>query len=208
MSTLGHYHPAAFADGVWAQRLLSTAPYVPVDQIADALDATVGRTGVPLTAYVHTTGRVAGQMVLVRDPSVTHGAPDKDDCELAAFDFVRNGPWRNDGQIARAAVLVAMGLREGYAPDNRQRTFAEFLTEHERHRPVWAGHPAVLISARPQPDGEVQVYREAGVCSFADPDDLPVHAAIADAFGQHRFVVHNWLTGRVTAYRHQREATR
>ncbi|MEU9687143.1 hypothetical protein [Amycolatopsis japonica] len=208
MSTLGPYHPAAFADGVWTKQLLSTAPYVAVDEIAGALAATVGRTGVPLTAYAHTTGRVATRLVLVRDPSVTHGVPDEDDCEVAAFDFVRNGPWRNDGQMARAAVLVAMGLREGYAPGNRQRTYTEFRTEHDRHRGVWVGHPAVLISARPRPDGDVQVHREAGVCSFADPEDLPVHAAIADAFGQHRFVVHNWLTGRVTAYRHEREATR
>ncbi|MGW4829630.1 hypothetical protein ACWEOG_18755 [Amycolatopsis japonica] len=194
------YREAAYAPGVWAHQLDSTSPSVPLADIADEITALTRRTGVPMTAYVRTTGTTAWQIVLVRDPSVTHGTPDPRDCERAARNLAATGRWQSRGQLARASALIAIGLREGYTPGNKLHTLAEFKTLHSRHLPVWTGGPAELISARPLPDGGARPYREPGVLTFTDPENLPAFAAIACELGQHRFVVHDWLTGWTVAY--------
>ncbi|WP_328447429.1 hypothetical protein [Amycolatopsis sp. NBC_00438] len=155
----------------------------------------------PLTAYARTGGSdFSSSLLLVRDPSVTHGTPALADCERAATQLAAGGNWHSQGQMVRSAVLVAIGLREGYNPGARVRTFAEFEQRVLHNLGVWSGMSAELISARRLPDRAVQVYREPGALTFADWEHLPALAAIADDFGQDRFVTHDWLAHRTTAY--------
>ncbi|AGM10138.1 hypothetical protein [Amycolatopsis keratiniphila] len=204
-----HYRETASAPGVWAHELHATAPLYPLAEVVDEIAELTGRTGVPMTAYALTTGHGSSWIRLVRDPSVSHGTPDPDDCERAARELVAGGRWRSGGRLVRSAVMVAVGLREGYAPGNRLHTYDAYRTLHERARSVWSGMPVELISARLKADGTVRTYREPGVVTICQPDDLPVHATIAHAFAQRRFVVHDWLADHTTAFgRVAPEATR
>ncbi|MFJ8910613.1 hypothetical protein [Amycolatopsis sp. NPDC102389] len=194
------YRETASAPGVWAHELHATAPRYPLAEIVDEIAELTGRTGVPMTAYALTTGHGSSWIRLVRDPSVSHGTPDPDDCEHAARDLVAGGRWVSGGRLVRPAVMVAIGLREGYAPGNRLHTYDAYRALHDRARPVWSGMPVELISARLQADGDVRTYQEPGVVTICPPDDVPVHATIARAFAQRRFVVHDWLADHTTAY--------
>jgi hypothetical protein len=196
------YRAAASAPGVWVPQLLSTHPAVAIaDVVADVAAVSV-HSGVPLTAYARTTGGYASSMLLARDPSVTHGVPDVSDCERAAAMLAAIGRWGSESDFARSSILVALGLREGYDPGARVHTLAEFRARMLRDCGMWTGWPAELISARPQPDGTAQLYHEPGVLVLADWDQLAALAAIAHEFGQDRFVTHDWVAGRTTAYRH------
>jgi hypothetical protein len=203
VDTSSHYRTAATATGVWAHELLSAAPDVPITDAVDDITAVVEDTGVPLTGYARSSGGFTSSVLLVRDPSITHGVPDVPDCERAARALAAGGRWRSEGQLIRASILVAVGLREGYDPAARVHAADELEQRVLRAGAVWAGWEVELISARPQPDGGVQLYHEPGVLTFADWEQLPVLAAIAHDLGQHRFVTHDWLAGRTTAYRHR-----
>lgn len=201
MAAFAPYRWAADATGVWAHQFLSAVPDVSVADVADEIAALAGRTRVPLTAYARTGGSdFSSSLLLVRDPSVTHGTPAPADCERAAAQLAAGGNWHSQGQMIRSAVLVAIGLREGYDPSARVHTFAEFEQRVLRDLRVWSGMSAELISARPQPGGAVQIYHEPGALTFADWEHLPTLATIADDFAQDRFVTHDWLAHRTTAY--------
>lgn len=195
------YHETASAPGVWAHELHATSPRFPVAEIVDEITALTLSTGVPMTAYALTTGGDASSWIrLVRDPSVTYGTPDPRDCELATRELVASGRWRSGGRLARAAVMVAVGLREGYAPGNPLHTYADYRAQYSRFRSTWVGAPVELISARLLSDGNVRTYREPGVVTICAPEDLSVHATIAHTVGQRRFVVHDWLSDRTIAF--------
>ncbi|MEV7097564.1 hypothetical protein AB0M80_32405 [Amycolatopsis sp. NPDC051045] len=201
VNTVGSYHRAATTAGVWAHQLApAVVPGVPVAEVVNGIAALSVRTGVPLTGYARTRGGFVSSLLLVRDPSVTHGVPKRHDCERAAAELAAGGDWRSDGQVIRSAVLVALGLREGYDPGARVHTLAEFKRRLARGCSVWTGMPAELISARPMPGGDVQLYHEPGVLTFAAEEGLPALAMVAHDFGQRRFVVHDWLADRTTAF--------
>ncbi|WP_103338753.1 hypothetical protein [Amycolatopsis sp. CA-126428] len=203
MDASGHYVGAANARGVWVHQLLSTAPFFPIADVVTEIAAVSVATGVPLTAYARSTsGRITSSLLLVRDPSITHGTPDIADCERAAAALAARGNWVSQGQDVRSCMLLALGLREGYDPAAaRVHTWTEVTDPVLGKGEVWCGWPAELISARPQPDGTAQVYHEPGVLAFTDFDQLPTLTAIAFDLRQDRLVIHNWLTGWTTAYR-------
>jgi hypothetical protein len=200
VDTFSLYRQAATTAGVWAHQL-RPAKELPVAEVVDRLAALSVRTGVPLTGYARTSGGLVSSLLLVRDPSVTHGVPERHDCERAAAELAAGGGWRSDGQVVRSAALVALGLREGYDPGARVHTVAELKRRVHRGCGAWTGVPAELISARPMAGGDVQLYNEPGVLLFADGDGLPALATIAHELGQLRFVVHDWVAGRTTAFR-------
>lgn len=199
MHTFSFYRRAATAVGVWAHQL-RPAKRVPLAEAADRLAALSVHTGVPLTAYVPSREGFVASLLLVRDPSITHGAPEQDECERAAAELAAGGDWRSEGRLVRSATLVALGLREGYDPGARVHTLAEFRRRVLHGCSAWTGMPAELISARPMAGGSAQLYQEPGVLTFADGGELPALATIAHDFGQHRFVVHDWAADRTTAF--------
>lgn len=198
----GRYVEAANAPGVWVHKLITTAPpFCPIADLVEEIAAVSQDTGVPLTAYAHSSDGITAGLLLVRDPSITHGAPDIADCEHAAAALAARGTWISWGQLRESSIMVAIGLREGYDPAARVHSHEDFTDRVLHAGRLWSGWPAELISARPQPDGTAQVYHEPGVLTFTDWDQLDTIAEIAHDFRQDRFVVHNWLTGWTTAFR-------
>lgn len=202
MDASRRYVGAANARGVWVHQMLSTAPFFPIADVVEEIAAVAVSTGVPLTAYARSTDeRITSSLLLVRDPSITHGTPDIADCERAAVALSARGTWLSRGQDIRPCMLLALGLREGYDPAARVHSPDEVAARVLSNGEVWCGWPAELISARPQPDDTAAVYHEPGVLAFTDFDQLRTLTAIAHDLRQERFVIHNWLTGFTTAYR-------
>ncbi|SEB48722.1 hypothetical protein SAMN04489727_2127 [Amycolatopsis tolypomycina] len=201
MTFASPYVVAVNAPGVWVHELLSAEPFFPIADVVEEIAAVSQDTGVPLTAYARSTNGITSSLLLVRDPSRTHGTPGIADCERAAAALAARGTWLSRGQDARSCMLLALGLREGYDPAARVHSPDEVINRVLSKGQVWCGWPAELISARPQPDGPAQVYHEPGVLAFTDFDQMPTLAAIAHDLRQDRFVIHNWLTGWTTAFR-------
>lgn len=198
------YQVSATAAGVWVHELCSVEPYRPIADVVEEIAAVSVATGVPLTGYARSTGGLMmSSLLLVRDPSRTHGVPEIAACEGAAVALAGRGTWRSRGRDTRSCMLLALGLREGYDPAARVHSPDEVVNRVLHKGQVWCGWPAELISARPQPDGTAQIYHEPGLLAFTDAAQLATLAAIAHDLGQDRFVVHDWLGGVTVAYRHR-----
>ncbi|WP_236793234.1 hypothetical protein [Amycolatopsis sp. GM8] len=199
--TSGGYREVASAEGVWTLTIRFDWPTT-FPALHTRLAAFAVEHALPVTAFclTHDAAKVTG-VVLTRDPSITHGTPDRALCEQAGGALVYETGWRPCPTPPRDAVMVGLGLREGYsvhAITHHEREVRAHLAHHGRG---WTVQPARLLSLRPLHDGRVQRHHEPAVLILAPPRLLPAITGVAAALHQHRFVVHHLPENRTYALR-------
>ncbi|MEV6832843.1 hypothetical protein [Amycolatopsis sp. NPDC051102] len=193
------YAEVASVPGVWfaALRPRSGTPQQTV--VAALTDACTDQ--VPVSALVADDRGGVNEVILTRDPSITHGTPTTADCVAFARDLADTHGWtygvgfgRADGpsagrDLAAAGVIVLMGLREGYFRDATEYGVREV---HERlalhHITVYQLHTGWLFSAR-RLAGSVRTHDEPAALIRVSAADLPELAGVAFSFGQMRLIV-------------------
>lgn len=144
-----------------------------------------------ITAVLQERGGFVDRVALIRDPSVTRGAPDIDAFQDLVTTLSETKGWRPvQGAGPAQRLVVMLGLREGYDPA------AQVHTSQDVGRQLYVVHGAGaaqivdvhLMSAR-YIAGVRRIYGEPGVLIGGPATILPAVTATAAALRQHRFVV-------------------
>lgn len=193
MTTTTPYTEVAAADGAWSCRVAS--PATAFESVCAVLADLTVFTGTPITAFLYgADGDPVTEGLLVRDPSRTHGTPDIPLYESFAQHLTAKTGWLLAPTPApRTAILVGLGLREGYSPQAPQHSIAEVEHHLADHHTDWTYRPARLVSARLL-DAVVRWYDEVGVVLQAPAGSAPVVRQLAAAFAQHRYVITDFST--------------
>ncbi|MEU9686137.1 hypothetical protein [Amycolatopsis japonica] len=197
----GLYEEVASTSGVYQPLLVPPAGTRRVDAVR--LLAAACTTRVTVTAAIHQPSHSAtARFTLIRDPSVSDGAPGIGDYAAIAASLKENHGWRvleaGDGSLP---VTVMLGLREGYVPGAAVHDAAEVgsLLWFHSARGVFVNR-VHLMCAR-HLDDDVRVHDEPGVLIVGDAALVPAVASVADRLAQHRFVVTDRDQGRTYALR-------
>ncbi len=193
------YEEVASTSGVYQPMLVPPAGTRRID--AMRLLAASSTTRVTITAAIHQPAGGAPRFTLIRDPSVTDGAPGIDDYTAIAASLKRDHGWRvletGDGTLP---VTVMLGLREGFVQGAPVHDAAEVLALLGFHGVGVFVTRVHLMCAR-HLDGEVRVHDEPGVLIVGGTPILPVVTAAAARLRQHRFVVTDGDQNRTYALR-------
>ncbi|ACU39397.1 hypothetical protein [Actinosynnema mirum] len=188
--TATDYRQAARAAGAWAVRLTPDRPTAAVG--ASALLEHLASARLPLTGYVERRGDLLGEVLLARDPSVTHGTPSVGACKRVVSGL---RGWHI--RPLEQGVLVAFGLREGYDEDgrvHRATEVAELLAPPTEVEERW------LVSARLVPGtASIRWWHEPCAVVTAPEQAVDRLDAVAAALGQHRYTITDWTRGHTTA---------
>ncbi|WP_328646726.1 hypothetical protein OHS58_48470 [Amycolatopsis sp. NBC_00348] len=193
------YTEVASAPGLWFAAL--QPPHGTThDSVADAL-TNAATAQVPVSALVDDDREGVNEVILTRDPSITHGTPATADCADAARALADAHGWEyrmGFGTAAGAAVgvdgtaagvIVLMGLRERYF---RGATSYSVLDVHDglAHHGVteYQLRSGWLFSARHLGHG-VRTHDEPATLLSVAAADLDAVADVAFSFGQMRLIV-------------------
>ncbi|WP_367139419.1 hypothetical protein [Saccharothrix sp. HUAS TT1] len=192
------YTEVATAAGAWCCRVL--LPETPFEAVCALLKDLTTVTGTPVTAFLFGgCGDPVAELLLVRDPSRTHGTPEIALYESLAQRLTAETGWSlAPARAPHSGVLVGLGLREGYAPDAPHHAPAEVEQHLAGHGADWSCRTARLVSAR-LVDGAVQWYDEVGVVVHTPAEMAPTIERIAALFAQHRYVVTDFGSGSTRA---------
>ncbi|MEU4804369.1 hypothetical protein [Actinosynnema sp. NPDC023587] len=191
------YTETASAPGAWSTRLL--LPETPIETVYTLLADLSASTGMPITAYVvGGDGDPADELLLVRDPSRTHGCPTVGEYESLAARLVTETGWAVVPAGTPRGILVGLGLREGYGPGSPQHSLSEVEHLLAEHGTDWTCRPARLASARLL-DGQIQWYDEVGAVVEAAVEMTAAIELIAAAFRQDRVVITDYAADRTRA---------
>lgn len=180
------YTDVASAPDAWAVRL---TPTVPTTMTAVRAMLELAAPIAPLTAYAQGTAAQVYSVTLARDPSRTHGVPSVEDCERAVGEISAGGTWAVTPRVS--GVMVAMGLREGYATDSRVWTLPDLLDLW----PDTTGPEVTLVSAR-MVDGGMRWWEEPCVLLTPDAVDTGRLDEMADRMRQERYTITDHTNGR------------
>jgi hypothetical protein len=188
------YTEVARAPGAWNACILP--PATPFDQVCILLKNLTMATDTPIAAFLGGgDGDPVDELLLVRDPSRTHGTPGIRECESLATWLAAETAWPlAPARIPASGILVGLGLREGYAPDAPQHSLAEAEQHLAQDGTGWTCRTARLVSAR-LVDGAVRWYAEVGAVIEAPTEMTPTIDWLAGMFRQDRYVVTNFSDG-------------
>ncbi|MFE5565393.1 hypothetical protein ACFQ68_10415 [Amycolatopsis japonica] len=182
------YEEVASTSGVYQPLLVPPAGARRVDAVRLLAAACTPR--VTVTAAIHQPAGGVPRFTLIRDPSVSDGAPGIDDYAAIAASLKANHGWRvleaGDGSLP---VTVMLGLREGYVPGSLVHDATEVLSLLGFHGVGGVFVNRVHLMCARHLDGDVRVHDEPGVLIVGDATILPAVASVADRLAQHRFVV-------------------
>ncbi|RSN32235.1 hypothetical protein DL990_20185 [Amycolatopsis sp. WAC 01416] len=184
----GLYGEVASAAGVYQPLLVPPAGTRRVDAVR--LVAAACTTRVTITAAIHQPVDGAPRFTLIRDPSVSDGAPGIGDYAAIAASLKENHGWRVlEAGDPSLPVTVMLGLREGYG-----KHAVVHDSDDVRALLGFYGASGVYVSevhlmCTRHLDGEVRVYDEPGVLIVGGPSILPAVTGVAARLAQHRFVV-------------------
>ncbi|KDN23209.1 hypothetical protein DV20_05690 [Amycolatopsis rifamycinica] len=212
------YTEVASAPGVWFAALrprFGTSQESVVSALADACTDQV-----PVSALVADDRDGVNEVILARDPSITHGTPTTADCVAFARELADTHGWTygmgfgpatgpSAGRdLAAAGVIVLMGLREGYFRDATEYSVRDV---HERlalhHVTTYQLHTGWLFSAR-RLAGSVRTHDEPAALIRVPTTDLEALAGVAFSFGQMRLIVADLDNNRTYVLRQPLEYTR
>lgn len=182
------YEEVASAPGVYQPLLVPPAGTTrarAVELLADACTEHVA-----ITAAIHERDDGPPRFTLIRDPSITEGAPGIEDYQAIGAAFKRDHGWRVvEGGDPMFAVTAMLGLREGYDRDAPVRAPSEVAGFLGLYGAVVLHVTAVHLMSARHLDGAVRIYDEPGVLIVGGTSILPAVARIAATLGQQRFVV-------------------
>lgn len=197
------YSETTSADGAW-QVVLNPRDLMSRERVHKKLVAAC-TPALPITAAIQTTLCAVDRIVLLRDPSHTHGTPSIEDCETLTDSLSASEGWDVSPVIGlEPALTVMLGLREGYdenAPVHNPRVVYEHLNSRRVVR--YQVDPVHLVSAR-WVDGKIRTYDEPGVLLAIEPVTLPAVAELAGMLRQDRFVVTDFPADRTFVMRASR----
>jgi len=212
------YTEVASAPGVWFAALRPQFGTSQETVVAALTDACTDQ--VPVSALVADDRDGVNEVILTRDPSITHGTPATADCVAFARNLADTHGWTYgtgfgpaDGpsagrDIGASGVIVLMGLREGYFRDANEYSVREV---HERlalhHVTVYQLHTGWLFSAR-RLAGSVRTHDEPAALIRVSAADLEEVAGVAFSFGQMRLIVADLDDNRTYVLRQPIEHTR
>lgn len=187
------YTEVARAHGAWS--LDVTLPPTRTKHVCAVLEDLTTSTSTPITAWLYGDGvQPVTKLLLVRDPSRTHGTPDIAEYEtLSQHMYAMTGWTISRARTRRYGILVGLGLREGYAPDAPCHSPSEIVHILGSQKGDWSCRRARLVSARAVDDA-VRWYDEPAVVIHADAEMEPAITRLAGAFNQHRFVITDFTT--------------
>ncbi|WP_236787991.1 hypothetical protein [Amycolatopsis sp. GM8] len=188
------YTEIAHANGAWSARVL--LPATPFETVCGLLKDLTAHTGMPITAFQFGgDGDPVDELLLVRDPSRTHGTPEVREYETLATRLTAETGWPvASAHSPRDGILVGLGLREGFEPGAPQHSLTEVEQHLAERGTCWRCRAARLVSAR-LVGGDVQWYDEVGAVVEAPAEMTPVIEQMAGTFRQDRFVVTNFSNG-------------
>ncbi|WP_410580264.1 hypothetical protein [Amycolatopsis sp. lyj-108] len=184
----GLYDEVASASGVYQPMLVPPAGTRRGDAIR--LLAATCTARVTVTAAIHQPAGGVPRFTLIRDPSVTDGAPGIDEYAAIAASLKHDHGWRVlAAGDASLPVTVMLGLREGYVQGAPVHDAAEVLSLLWFHLASGVFISRVHLMCARHLDGEVRVHDEPGVLIVGEAPILPAVASVAARLAQHRFVV-------------------
>lgn len=182
------YEEVASAPGVYQPLLVPPAGTTrarAVELLADACTEHVA-----ITAAIHERDDVAPRFTLIRDPSITEGAPAIEDYQAIATALGRDYGWRViEAGGSTFAVTAMVGLRQGYAPIAPVYTPAEAARLLALYGATDVHVTGVHLMSVRHLDGAVRIYDEPGVLIVGDASILPAVTGTAGVLRQQRFVV-------------------
>jgi hypothetical protein len=180
------YADVATMDTTWAVKL---TPLIPTTLSTVRTMMELASHSAPLTAYASGSEDEVYSVILARDPSRTHGTPRAEDCDRAVREIAAISRWTATPRTTGA--MVAMGLREGYAPDAHVWTIGDVRAAC----PGVPASPVHLLSAR-RIGGEVQGWEEPCVLLTPTVIDIELLDHLASGMCQERYTVTDWTAGR------------
>lgn len=187
------YAQVASVDGCWTT--IVNLPPTEISYVKSTLSLLAGSCPVSALAIDDPEGLV-DQLVFYRDPSRTRRTPTIPDCDEMIDELAAMTAWgivRGRPTAPQDATMVALGLREGFAPDAPEHAPSEI--GHEIVSMVTAWRPCRLVSAR-QVDDLIEWHDEPGVMLHAPQQLLPTIAVAAARLGQVRWTVTDYIEGR------------
>ncbi|WP_037321476.1 hypothetical protein [Amycolatopsis orientalis] len=182
------YEEVASAAGVYQPLLVPPAGTSRADAVR--LLAAACTTRVTVTAAIHQSADGAPRFTLIRDPSVTDGAPGITDYAPIAASLKHDHGWRVlEAGDPSMPVTVMLGLREGYGKHAVVHEAAEVLALLGFHGVGGVFMTRVHLMCARHLDGDVDVYDEPGVLIVGAAPILPAVTSVAARLAQHRFVV-------------------
>ncbi|MFJ8912345.1 hypothetical protein [Amycolatopsis sp. NPDC102389] len=198
----GLYEEVAATAGVYQPLLVPPAGTRRVDAVRLLVAACTTR--VAITAAIHQPVDGTPRFTLIRDPSVSDGAPGIGDYTAIAASLKDNHGWRVlESGDPSLPVTVMLGLREGYGKQAAVHDAAEVRALLGFYGATGVYVSEVHLMCARHLDDQVRVYDEPGVLIVGGEPIVPAATGTAARLRQRRFVVTDRDQNRTYALRHR-----